>query len=79
MNELQVWFSGSETHANWIYFKTNATNVIDAINHFKETLKYSGIDLCDMKPLWYVLRDKDGNYITQRVNDETVDTIKERS
>ena len=61
MNELQVWFPGNDKYNNWIYFKTNATNLDDAISHFKETIKYSGIDLCDMQPTGYTLWDKDNN------------------
>ena len=66
MNELQIWFPGNDVHDNWIYFRTNATTLDDAIDHFRETLKFSGIDLCDMKPVQYNLWDKDSNHIDGR-------------
>ena len=64
MNELQIFFpTRDDYYCNWIYFKTNATTIREAIEHFKETLKYSGIDLCDMQPEHYNLWDKNSDLI----------------
>lgn len=63
MNELQIWFEGSDVHSNWIYFKTYATNLDDAIDDFRDSIKGIGIDLCDMKPIQYNLWDKNSNHL----------------
>ena len=76
MNELQVWFQGNDTNNNWIYFKTNATNIDDAINHFAETLKYSGVELCDMQPVQYDLWDEDKNHVASKENNEERDVLQ---
>lgn len=63
MNELQIWFAGNDIYSNWIYFETYATNLDDAIDDFRKSIKGIGIDLCDMKPVQYNLWDKDRNHI----------------
>ena len=64
MNELQIWFPGNDLHDNWIYFRTYATNLDDAIDDFRELVKGIGIDLADMKPVQYNLWDSNSNHIS---------------
>ena len=62
MNELQIWFNDE-----WMYFKTYATNIDDAINDYNTSLEGIGIDLCDMCPRQYDFWDKEQNHIATKV------------
>lgn len=62
MKQLQIFFKGNDKHNNWIYFKTDADNIEEAIERFQISLRFLRIDLCDMQPTSYALWDADGNY-----------------
>ena len=73
MNELQVFFGGSDIYNNWIYFKTNECGLFKAIKAFcgvMNHLKGQGLDFCDMKPTAYVLWNKEQNCIDEVVVDD---------